>query len=95
MTDPKEFFEKLMADPDTTPFLNNIKAKAESYGEDKDQFLNFTYSAMASWYSSMETMIAYVETLKTMIIMNSLEQGALALQDTIRKADKSEAARPV
>jgi len=95
MTDPKEFFESLMADPETKPFMNGVKEKAESYGEDKDKFLNYLFGAMASWYTSMEMMIANVETIKALMIMNSLEQGMTLWQDTMRKTDKSEAARPV
>ena len=95
MTEPKEFFENLMADPETKPFMNGIKSKAESYGEDKDKFLNFVFGAMASWYNSMETMIANVETIKFMLIFNTIGEGVTLLQDTMRKTDKPETAKPV
>ncbi len=95
MTDPKEFFENLMADPETKPFMKTIKVKAESYGEDKDMFLNFMFGAMASWYTSMEKMIANVETIKFMLIFNTIGEGVTLMQDVIRKTDKSEVAQPV
>ena len=95
MTYPKEFFENLMADPETKTFLKVIKVKAESYGEDKDMFLNFMFGAMASWYTSMEKMIANVETIKFMLIFNTIGEGITLMQDVIRKTDKSEVAQPV
>ena len=95
MTDPKEFFENLMADPETKTFLKTIKVKAESYGDDQDKFLNFMFGAMASWYTSMEKMIANVETIKFMLIFNTIGEGVTLMQDVIRKTDKSEVAQPV
>lgn len=95
MTDPKEFFEKLMADPETKPFMEGLKAKAESYGEDKDKFLNFIFGSMTRWYDSMEHMIANIEGIKLMLLLNTIGEGVSLAQDTIRKSDKSEAARPV
>ena len=95
MTDPKEFFENLIADPETKTFMKTIKVKAESYGEDSDMFLNFMFGTMASWYTSMEKMIANVETIKFMLIFNTIGEGVTLMQDVIRKTDKSEVAQPV
>lgn len=95
MTEPKDFYKKLMADPETNAFMTALRAKVDSYGEDKDKFLNFIFGAMASWYTSMEMMISNVETVKVMLILNSLEQGMVVLQDTMRESHKSEAARAV
>ena len=95
MTEPKEFFEKLMADPETKPFMEGLKAKAESYGEDKDKFLNFLSGSMARWYDSMENMIANIEGIKLMLMLNTLGEGMSLLQDIMRKSDKPEAAKPV
>jgi hypothetical protein len=58
-------------------------------------FLNFMFGAMASWYTSMEKMIANVETIKFMLIFNTIGEGVTLMQDVIRKADKPEAAKPV
>ena len=95
MTEPKEFFENLMADPETKHFMNGIKKKVESYGDDKDKFLNFMFGAMSSWYTSMENLIANVETIKVMLIFNSIGEGMTLMQDTIRKTDKPETAKAV
>lgn len=95
MTEPKDFYKNLIADPETNTFMKTLHDKAQSYGEDKDKFLNYLFGAMASWYTSMEMMIANVESIKIMLILGSLEQGVMILQDTIRESHKSEAAKPV
>jgi len=95
MTEPKDFYKQLIADPETNTFMKTLHAKVQSYGEDKDKFLNYIFGAMASWYTSMEMMIANVETIKLMLLLNSLEQGVVLLQDTLRESHKSEAAKPV
>ena len=95
MTEPKDFYKKLMADPETKAFMKALNEKVDSYGEDKDQFLNYVLGAVASMYTSMEKMIANFEVMKMMVILNSLEQGMVILQDTMRESHKSEAARPV
>ncbi len=95
MTESKDFYKNLIADPETNAFMKTLYDKAQSYGEDKDKFLNYLFGAMASWYTSMEMMIANVESIKIMLILGSLEQGVMILQDTIRESHKSEAAKPV
>lgn len=95
MTDPTDFYKKLMVDPDTAAIIKTLHDKAESYGEDKDKFLSYMLSAMASLYTSMEMMIANIETVKLVLLLNSIEHGFMVLQNTLRESHKSEAAKPV
>jgi len=95
MTDPSDFYKKLLADPETVQFMKTIYDKAQGYGEDKDTFLNYMVGSIASWYTSMEMMVANVETVKLLLLMNSIEQGMMLFQDTLRESHKSEAAKPV
>jgi len=95
MTDPKAFYKTLMADTDTHAFIKTLKDKAESYGEDKDKFLSYMLSIMVSLYTSTETMIANIETVKMMLLLSSIEHGFITLQDAVRENDKSVAAKPV
>ena len=95
MTDPKEFYKMLVADPETTEFMKTMHGKAESYGEDKDKYLNYLVGAIGSWYDSMEMMIANVETVKLLLLLNSIEQGMMLYHDMQRESDKSVATKPV
>jgi len=95
MTDPKDFYKTLMADTDTVAFIKTLKDKAESYGEDKDKYLNFVMGAIASWYDSVEMMIANIEAVKLLTLLKSIEEGMMIYQNTLRENDKSVAAKPV
>ena len=95
MTDPADFYKKIMADPDTATFMKSLHDKAQSYDEDKDKFLNYLMGALSGWYTSIEMVIANIESIKVMLILNSLDQGMTLYQETRRKGDKSYAAKPV
>ncbi|GAF93998.1 unnamed protein product, partial [marine sediment metagenome] len=93
--DPSDFYKKLLADPETVQFMKTLYNKVQAYGEDKDKFLNYMVGSIASWYTSMEMMVANVETVKLLMLLNSIEQGMMLFQDTLRESHKSEAAKPV
>jgi len=95
MTDPKAFFKTLIDNPETKASMKTIKNTAESYGEDKDKYLNYLIGAIASWYDSAEMMIANIEAVKLLTMLRSIEQGMIIYQDTLRENHKSEAAKPV
>ena len=71
MTDPAEFLEKMLADPETTATIQALHDKAQSYGEDKDQFLNYLLGKVTSWYTSKELMIVSMEGIKLMVLLGS------------------------
>lgn len=84
-----------MADPRTQEFMKTIKEKAESYGEDKDKFLNFLLGQMTPWYDSTELMIVSMEGIKLMVLLSAFGEGVEMYQGIIRKSHKSETAKPI
>ena len=95
MTDPEEFYKKLMVDPETASIIKGIREKASFYGEDKDKFLGYVMGAIASLHSDTDAMVANVETVKFIMLLTSIEQGMVIHQKLMRESHKSEAARPV
>ena len=95
MTEPKDFYKDLIANPETAAFMKTVYDKAESYGIDKNQFLNYLLGSIASMYDSMEMLITNLESVKYLMLMKSLEQGLMLVQDIQRETDKSEAIEPV
>lgn len=95
MTDPTEFLEKLLADPEATATMKTLHDKAQSYGEDKDQFLNYVLGKITSWYDSKELMIVSMEGIKLMVLLESFGEGMTVFQGIMRRTHPSEAAKPV
>ena len=95
MTDPVEFLEKLLADPETAPFMKALHDKAESYGEGKDLFLNYVLGGITSWYNSRELMIVNMEGIKLMVLLQSFGVGMAEVEGILRRTTPSEVAKPV
>ena len=95
MTDPVEFLEKLLADPETAPFMKALSDKAETYGEDKDLYLNYVLGHITSWYTSKELMLVNLEGIKLMVLLQSFGAGLAEGEGILRRTTPSETAKPV
>ncbi len=95
MTDPVEFLEKVLADPETKATIQALHDKAEGYGEDKDLYLNYVLGHITSWYTSKELMLVNMEGIKLMVLLQSFGAGLAEVQGILRRTTPSETARPV